>query len=269
MFHGEVTPYPIPERVFELCKIVADTPANIREIREKIEPSLLNVSDTAYFGHILTAAKELHLIDESSDQILSYIGDRQILRTIGAFRRYCNSVVYPDSNTQFYQITRFILDSNLDLIKLGNLTDQKVQDKMKRNTNIETVKAEQLRGIRFWLSFLGFGLIHGINTFTFLPNMYTALKDFLVMAKPKVKQEYTVAEFCDLIMPFAHVALHNAKEKHQFNYAMSAALRMMHDNKELQMKRIPDSSEIWNLYRQDDHVLISEISHIIVLKEVR
>lgn len=270
MFQGRIETMPIPERVYELCRIIADTPAPLKDIREKTEPSQINVSSTAYFGSILTAAKELNLVDDSNDQALTYIGDRQLLRDIRTFRRYCNSVVYQDTQTLFYQIAQCFLDSDLKWMQYGSLTSENVMNDIRHNTNIQTVYQDQLRGMRFWISFLGFGAIHEKGTsMVFLPNMYTALKDFLVMTKPELKQEYTVSEFCDLLMPYAHVALHNAKESHRFNYAMSAALRMMHDNKEIQMKRIPDSREIWNLYKQDDHVLISEISHIIVLKEVR
>ncbi len=270
MFQGRIETMPIPERVYELCRIISDAPAPLKDIREKAEPSQINGSSTAYFGSILTAAKELQLVEETDDNILTYIGERQILRNIRSFRRYCNSVVYQDTQTPFYQIARCFLDSDLKWIQYGTLSSEDVMDDIRRNTSIQTVYQDQLRGMRFWVSFLGFGMIHEKGTsMVFLPNMYTALKDFLVMAKPEVKQEYTVSEFCDLLMPYAHVALHNAKETHQFNYAMSAALRMMHDNKEIQMKRIPDSGEIWNLYHQEDHVLISEISHIVVLKEVQ
>ena len=44
MFQGRIETMPIPERVFELCKITAESPAPLADIREKLEPSQMNDS---------------------------------------------------------------------------------------------------------------------------------------------------------------------------------------------------------------------------------
>ncbi len=269
MFQGRVETMPIPERVFELCKITAESSAPLEEIREKIEPSAMNPSNDAYFGSILNTAKELKLIEETKGK-LSYIGEKQILQKIGNFRKYCNSVVYEDSTTVFYQITRCFLDSNLEWLKYNSFTSEDVLSDVRKKTDIQPLIADYLRGVRFWVSFLGFGMIlEKKPSISVLPNMYTALKDFLDFAKPEKKREYTISEFVGLLMPYAHIALHGIHETHTFNYAMSSALRMMHDTKEIELKRNPDSREVWNLYRQEDHAIISEITHIVLLKEVQ
>ena len=268
MFQGRIETMPIPERVFELCKITAESPAPLADIREKLEPSQMTDSATAYFGSILTAAKELKLIEQTEDDKLIYCGDRKMLQKISSFRRYCNSVVFQDQSTTFYQIAVRFLDSNLEWLRFSSLTSEDVMDDLRKNTAIEKVIQDDLRGIRFWMSFLGFGLIFEKGSIVFLPNMYTALKDFLSMAKLEKKHEYTMSEFCEALMPYAHVALHGVAESHTLNYAMSAALRMMNDAKEIELRRNPDSQEVWNLYPQEDHAFISEVTHIVLLKEV-
>lgn len=271
MFQGRIETMPIPERVFELCKITAENAASLDEIREKLEPAQLNDGSTAYFGSILTAAKELQLIEQTEDGKLKYIGEKLVIRTIVDFRKYCNSVVYNDQETIFYKVAVCFLDSNLEWLQYGSLTRERVMDDIRQKTDIETVYADILRGMRFWMSFLGFGMIHErINSsITFLPNMYTALKDFLQMSELERKREYTLSEFIEKLTPHAHVALHDVATTHTLNFAMSAALRMMSDNKEIELRRNPDSREVWNLYRQDDHAFISEVTHIVILKEVR
>ena len=269
MFQGRIETMPIPERVFELCKIVAEEDAKPETVREKLEPSQINGDSMAYFGSVLNAAKELNLIEVTEEGTLSYIGEKQMLRKITDFRKYCNTVVWNDRSTTFYKTAVCFLNSNLEWLKYGSLTGEQVMNDIRQKTDIGTVYPDILRGMRFWMSFLGFGMVYEKTSIAFLPNMYIALKDFLQMAQIEKKKEYSVSEFIEALIPYAHVALHDVQNTHQLNYAFSSALRMMHDNKEIQLRRNPDSQQVWNLYRQEDHAVISEISHIIILKEVR
>jgi hypothetical protein len=259
----------IPERVYELCRMTADRPASKAEMRDRMEPPQLNSSDTRYFGSVLTAAKELKLIEETDDGELLYVGDKSTIQNIDDFRRYCNSVLWQDKETAFYQIAVCMLASDLRWLKLGSLTSEAVLEDIRKHSNIEKLIAEDLRGIRFWMSFLGFGMVVEKTPIVFLPNMYVALRDFLYLTKPELKKEYTMSEFCKILEPYASVALYGVSESHQMNYAMSAALRMMQDTGEISLRRNQDSQEVWNLYRQEDHAVISEVTHVVVLKEVQ
>ena len=268
MFLERIETMPIPERVFELCRITADGTAPLADIREKIEPAIINEGSQGYFGAVQKAAEELRLIRVTEQGLLEYCGDKKILKKIELFRRYCNSVLYTDMETPFYQMAACFLQSDLAWLRYSSLTSEDVMDDIRKKTTLSKVIADDLRGMRFWMSFLGFGYVFEKGSIVFLPNMYTALKDFLHFAKLEKDREYTMGEFCNIIKPYANVALHNIDKTHSFCYAISAALRMMHDEKEIELRRNADSEVIWNLYRQEDHMFISEVTHIVLRKEV-
>ncbi len=268
MFQGRIETMPIPERVYELCKIVKETSDKSDVIREKMEPSHMNTK-TLYFPSILTAAVELGLVEINEDNMLTYIGEEKVLKSMEDFRKHCNSVAFQDQDTTFYKVAVCFLNSDLRWLKHDSLTSPEVLDDIRRNTDISPVYEDIPRGMRFWMSFLGFGLVHEIAKISFLPNMYIALKDFMQMADLEVKKEYAARELIEQLMPYANVALDGALQNQCLNYAMSAALRMLHDNKEIQILRNQDSQEVWNLYPMEDHDIVSEFTHITIKKEVK
>lgn len=268
MFQGKVETSPIPERVYEVCRVVAEHASQLSDVREKLEPSAM-AGNTSYFGSILTAAKELQLVEQTEDDKLTYIGDKKVLRTMVSFRKYCNSVVFNDRNTMFYQTAACFITSNLEWLKYPSLTSEEVMDYLRGHTNISPVYPDILRGTRFWMSFLGFGFVSERPNMVFLPNMYLALKDFMEMAGFETKEEYTMSSFVQKLMPYCHVALEECSPSSPLNYCLSAALRTMHDNKEIQLQRYLDSQEVWQLYRQESHAVVSEVTHITILKEVQ
>lgn len=50
---------------------------------------------------------------------------------------------------------------------------------------------------------------------------------------------------------------------------MSNALRLMHDNKEIELERHLDSEKTWHLFPNDEHEFTSEVTHIIIKKVVK
>jgi len=72
-----------------------------------------------------------------------------------------------------------------------------------------------------------------------------------------------VFEFVSMISNSASVALENSKETMRFNLAMSNALRQMHDNKEIVLKKVLDSKETWELYPDETHEFTDKITHIL------
>ena len=123
-------------------------------------------------------------------------------------------------------------------------------------------------GSRFWVSFLGFGYIQEGAAMFFLPNMHIALRDFCTMSDLEKNKEYSVKEFVEKIYPYASVALQNAMDIKELNLAMSNALRQMHDEKEIVLKKNLDSKEKWRLFCDNTHEFTDEITHI-VYKGVR
>lgn len=265
MFKNNIKTEPIPERVYELCKLVSQGDINEKDARQKLEPKSLNSGSSNYFGSIReVCVEELNLIKKDGD-ILSFIGDKKVIKNMDSFRLYCNSKVFLNVNNDFYKIVGCFLDTNDNWMNYSTITDTKIRSEVKEKTKIQLVTEPMMLGTRFWMSFLGFGYVQEKDKsyIYFLPNMHVALQDFCTLAEFKKNQEYTVQEFCEKIWLFARVSLNDVHTTRIFNLAMSNALRSMHDNKEIALKKNSDSKETWFLITDPTHEFIDAITHIV------
>jgi len=257
MFIDSVKKEALPVRVYELYDLMKRN-EGIEESKAKalLEPASLNESDTSNFKHIKNAAIKLGLIDNDF-KILSNAN----IECMSDFRKYCNSVIFKNQQGVFYKLTKCILDSNDIWYRFSNLTDQSAMDYMRANSGIDKMDKEFLWGARFWLSFLGVMYLTEGNKLILLPNMYVALKDFILCSNIEKAKDYTVSEFIDKIKEVGSVAL-GGSERRMINLAMSNALRQMHDNNEIILKRNLDSKEVWRLFENKQHTIPDEITHI-------
>jgi len=263
MFDNNIKTEPIPERVYELCKMVSRGDIDDDIARERMEPSGLNTSGTAYYPSIREVCiQELKLI-EKDNNILKYVGDKKILKNLDTFRMFCNSIVLRNSESSFYKIVQCFLDANDTWLRYKTLTDINIRREIQEKAKITLVDEKMMLGSRFWISFLGFGYIQEGSAMYFLPNMHIALQDYCELAELEKNREYSVKEFIEVIYQNASVALRSAEEKKEFNVAMSNALRQMHDRKEIVLKNNLDSKEKWKLFLDSTHEFADEFTHIV------
>lgn len=260
MFDNRVQTEAIPERILELCKIVSAKAISEEDIKELLEPAALtsNVGSTQYYPIVRDAAIELNLI-EKNDKMLQFIGDKSNIKSLEAFRYYCNSVVWKNEATFFYKICQMFLNANEKWFG-DNITSITVLSEMRESVS-NSVNETMLLGERFWLAFLGFGYVNESSRIVFLPNMYIALKDFINMCAFEKNKEYSVREFVSAICEHSKVAFEGVYETKQFNLAVSNALRQLDKNNEIKLNRHLDSKEIWKLYELETQT-INEITHI-------
>lgn len=263
MFDNYIKTEPIPERVYELCKIVSKGDIEDKIVKERMEPKAINSESSSYYGSIReVCVQELKLITKEGD-VLSFVGDKKILKDMDSFRQYCNSIVFKNKETNFYKIARCFLESDDEWLKYKTLSDSNIRREVQEKMHISLVTGDMMLGMRFWISFLGFGYIQESGSMYYLPNMHIALQDFCEFADFEKNKEYTVFEFISMISNSASVALENAKETMRFNLAMSNALRQMHDRKEIVLKKALDSKETWELYPDETHEFTDKITHIV------
>lgn len=263
MFDNNIKTEPIPERVFELCQMVSKEDLNDKLAKERMEPTEINPSSSTYYSSIRdVCVKELQLISKEND-ILKFIGDKKILKDMNSFRKYCNSIVFNNTDTYFYKIANCYLESNDEWLKYKTLTDVNIRREIQDKSKILLVNEQMILGMRFWISFLGFGYIQEGNAMYYLPNMYVALQDFCELSNLEKNKEYSVKEFLDEIYSFASVALKETRDSKTFNLAMSIALRQMHDKNEITIKKNLDSKETWNLFKDETHEFTEKFTHII------
>lgn len=267
MFQNGITPEAIPERVYQLCKMVALKESSIDNIYDCLEPSSIN-KDRSYFRIVKTAAIDLEILRESSDKTLEFIVDKKVVTSLDNFRQYCNSAIWKDRDSLFYKMVVAFLSSDESLLKYNSITEPSVIQYIQTECNDSNADIKKIRGIRFWLEFLGLGYVQEKSYIYFLPNMYIALKDFMQNINFEKKREYSVREFIDLIKTVSNVAFEKIGISKVLNFAFSNALRLMHDRKEIELKYNLDSAEVWDLYKSDVHKVGNKITHI-VYKEIK
>ena len=267
MFDNNIKTEPTPERVLELCRI-ASRMSNEKDIRAVFEPKRLNENSTPIFTIIRDVAFELKLLEQDGEK-LKFIGSKDCISSFDGFRKYCNSIVWKKSDTNFSKLAAVFLESNDEMLKNKRLTDPAGLAYLTEKTKISLTN-NMVLGFRFWFSFLGFGYIQENKTdMYYLPNMVIALTDFIEMMNLKKNKEYTVNDFMANLSILCPVATENALETHQLNLALSNGLRLLdatggsNGNGLIDLKNNLDSKEKWNLFPSYTHRITSEFSHII------
>ncbi len=272
MFFSPIKTEPIPERVLSICQIVAEKGViDEKELDSILVPSKLSTAKTSYFGPVFETAKELELIGYNEEKKVIFTGKKDDVKSLAAFRLFCNSVVFKDSTSEFYKIISCFLEANDEWLSYGSVTtSDKVIRLIYAETGISSLKLEKdvILGVRFWINFLGFGFFQETAKM-FLPNMYIALKDFMILGSFEKGKEYSVEEFLDNLHSNSAVALKNARTTQNLNLALSNALRLLHDNKEIELKKNLDSEKTWHLFPNKEHEFTSDITHITIKKAVK
>jgi len=272
MFFSPIKTEPIPERVFSISQIVADkVTLEEKELDSILIPKQLSTAKTSYFRPVFETAVELGLIAKNDENKIVFSGNKEDIKSLSSFRLFCNSKVFSDPSTEFYKIISFFLAANDTLLKYGSVTtSNEIIRIINSETGIASLKLEKdvILGVRFWINFLGFGYFQEIDKI-FLPNMYIALKDFMILGDFEKGKEYSVEDFFMNLHDGSNVALKNARETQRLNLAMSNALRFLHDNKEIELKKYPDSEKKWKLFVNEDHEFTCEVTHIVIKKAVK
>lgn len=272
MFFSPIKKETIPERVLSISQIVADKgPIDEKDLNNILIPPELNIAKNSYFGSVLDTAKELKLIDYNGENKIIFTGNKDNIKPLTSFRLFCNSMVFNDSSSDFYKVISCFLEADDKWLSYGSVTTStEVIRLINAETGIPSLKLEKdvILGVRFWINFLGFGFFQE-QAKIFLPNMYTALKDFMLLGNIEKDKEYSVEDFLNNLHHSSSVALKGARIKQTLNLAMSNALRLMHDNKEIELERHLDSEKTWHLFPNDEHEFTSEVTHIIIKKVVK
>lgn len=262
MFGNRMQTSAIPERVYALCREVANRPMEESTLKLLLEPQNLR-GKTSYFGIVRTAAEQLQLINTKENGI-SLAVDKDVVKSMDNMRHYINMHLEIVSDSLFYKVTQGYLDMGTEVLDYNSVS--KMSDVMGRNIG-EKVIEDDMRAWRFWMAFLGFGYMHDSQVGAagiLLPNTAVFLRDIIESLKVKKKTEYGIDEFVDVIMPYAKIALHNVVDTKTFNYGFSNAIRMLNDLGVIKAEHRLDAQEIWSLYPCEGHDLETTVTHITI-----
>ncbi len=262
MFGNRMKTSAIPERVYVLCKEVAGKKMSENALKAMLEPQNLG-GKTTYFGDVRTAAEQLKLISIKENEI-SLAVDKDVVKSMDNMRHYINISLESLSDSLFYKVTQGYLDLGTEVLEHNSVS--KMSDLIGREIS-EKVIEDDMRAWRFWMAFLGFGYMHDSQPGAagiLLPNVAVFLRDIIENLKIKKNTEFRIDEFVSVITPYANIALHNAAETKNFNYAFSNAIRMLHDLGIINAEHRLDAKEIWTLYPNDGHDLADTVTHITI-----
>ena len=201
MFKNSMVVGALPERVFQIGKYLSKKTVSRLDLNNYFTLSEEDKSGS-YLLDSLTAARELGILNENGEN-LSLAVNPSIFKTKKDFRRYCNSIVFKDSSSLFYNVSKIMI--NLYETQKGReISRESFSSGIFANyieniysfTNIEM----GMRAWRFWASFLGLGIISYANQkFCFMPNMAINLQDAIINSEIP-DGEYTISDFLAAII---------------------------------------------------------------------
>lgn len=246
MFIGKMVTEAIPIRVFSLCKIIGSSKKKLTklEVKDLMEPKELNTSDTQYFYEVLKAAEELKLL-EITDNYIELLVDFNSIKTIESFRGYVIDKLNFLQQSHFYNVSKAIINMNEDIL----MKEYKLSDAPMINYITEKIKedinANEMRGWRFWASFIGLGYEYNSS---FLPNGYTYVKEVIKLMNLEENVEYPIDDFMNNFAKKGSIITNYDESNKQLNLAFSNALRQLQDSGEIELKHVSDQLSNYVLY---------------------
>ena len=263
MFKKNMTPNSLPERVFQLGTYLSKNAASLADLREYF--TLDSVKSDA-LSDTLTAARELDILIETGTNYSLKVSP-SVFESMSAFRTYCNSKVFADHNDLFYKVSQVML--NLYETKEGrsytgvSFTSTKFESYIREQVLSMNNINQNMRGWRFWASFLGLGMItKQKENFIFMPNMFINLQDAIVNSQIP-SGIHTIREFINYIEPYCSEALPEPGSM-KFNLGMSNGLRCLDDFNIAKVTSENDAQETWIISEIKTHKLQSTVSHIVI-----
>lgn len=236
-----IRPNATPERVFAVCRLVANGKYTYTELVDllKLEdknsfPVIGNGGqDNEAVGKSIEAAIELNVIKiEHNNYVLDISQD--ILKNTDEFRKEIVDRIFSKRNSTFFKITEWFIANSNDLFEVNKYEDLSVKA---IRADIKNVSENAILGWRFWMRYLGFGYQYkGI----LIPNMRTRLLDAL--EKHKTKNKFDCMEFLQWIKEYIPEAA--CCSEAGFPLAVSNALRTLQNENLIKIKSEKDAIRI-------------------------
>lgn len=255
-----IRPNATPERVFAVCRLVANGNYTYNELTDLLKLEDKNVlplnrnggQDNEALGKSIEAAIELDLIRIENNHYELNIRQDTIKNTDN-FRKEIVDRIFSKRNTTFFKITEWFIATSNDLFEVNKYEDLSVKA---IRADIANVSENAILGWRFWMRYLGFGYQYkGI----LIPNMRTRLLD--AFEKHKTKSKFDCIEFLQWIKEYIPEA--SCCSEAGLPLAMSNALRTLHNENLIKLKSEKDAIRI-PLYHIDG-VQLNDFSEIELL----
>lgn len=250
--------FPTPERVYALGRLVANRNYTRSDLyRDLCMSDVFGESNSDIFGYALTVAQELELIkSQDAHYILSC--ERAVLEDYTSFRKYAAGIAFSRPNGTFFQATSLYLELADGVLKSTGWADVAMLLNEHSGLNL---KDNDMKGWRFWASFLGIGYLHRDML---IPNVFTRVKDVLETEVDfKVQESIPISRFIGWL-EMQCPEIKKSRNKFQLGLGVSNALRVLKEQHYINLISQPDA-EKWQLYYLEAET-INDVSHIQIVR---
>lgn len=265
MFAERMKTSAIPERVFALCQVLVSKDIAESDVKEKLEPSDLGGS-TQYFGSVRDAARQLGLISIKDGNKIGLAVDKKNVSNMTEMRKWIVMHIQNVQSSLFYAVTNAYMQLNEKVYQYKSVSDAELISQIGKSIGKQVIE-DDMRAWRFWSSYLGFGHLHKINKASIaaellIPNAMVYLGAVLETAVLEKKKEYSFEEFMERTEEYTDI-IQSTSDKN-LNMAFSYGLRGLHDSGSIKLEHRMDSDNMWYLYKDEMHEIVSAVSHITI-----
>lgn len=247
----------MPDMVYTICKLAGYKDYKREEIKDLIT---LKTTETSNFEKAFKFAIDSGFLSSNIKGIIKPNFSEEELSTFKNFRYKTCKEVYKDADTVFYKLTKWYLtcDSSIFKVKIGDLN-------IRAQDEVEKVTVDYIRGFCFWLSALGIGIFQKLATSkTMVFSLNEIMHDWILNENYFNKnQKINPSNFFNKLIgdfPFLEDCINDKN----LNQALSMGLRVLHNNKILELVYTPDSLDVWHLTNSVISGNTNRISGIIV-----
>ena len=264
-FIDRITNNMTPKRVYALCKLSYNRNLSKKEIKEYMQPQILNNNYNA-IDEVLRFSFSGGLIENKEDIIKCNLSASEIEKP-NQFRYYIANKALNDKNLIFTRFSSWYIargnkvynDSPETLIRDF---DKEINIKGEKNIYNKT----NLVAWKTWANFLGLGFEHnGV----LIPNLSIRLKDIIENNNFEKNSNYVFTNFLNKVNQYAQeidggqIFENNLgdsdKADKNLSLALSNGLRILEEKSLIELKSIPDTLDKWHLVRPQ-----KDISDIII-----
>lgn len=262
-----------PGRLYALCKLVSYKPYTKQELSKLLQPVALNNKDVQ-FKEVFSLANRGQIIKENTDHKYVLNLDIQDIEDALTFRRALIKKVHNDPDLQFNKFTAWYMSRDEYIAGEKRLAERyfsevsliKTKDRVEYNdTNIKAWST--------WAQYFGLGYNHaGV----FIPNPAVRVLEEMKMNSPGNPGDrlsapkffrWVAQSFPELDGGRFNLAYQSRYNEQRISFALSMALRTLHDQSIIELKFVPDSTDVWYLHTNSFHPIRERVSEVVIKGE--
>lgn len=265
-FIDRITNNMTPKRVYALCKLSYNRNITRKEVKEYMQPQILNNTENA-INEVLRFSLKGGLVKESKAGFIKCNLSHSQINNFNSFRYYIANKSLNDPDLIFSRFSSwYIARGN----KVYNDSPEVLIREFDKEINVSSEKniynKTNLVAWRTWANFLGLGFIHNGKL---IPNLAVRIKDVIKNNNFKEKNDYVFTDFINKLNKHAkeidggEIFIKNQgdinKDNKEISLALSNGLRILEEKDLIEMRSVSDSLDRWHLIEPE-----KDISDIII-----